>query len=243
MAGCILVTGAASGIGHAVAQKLLLKGEQVVAADFDAGRLNDRFADQPNALCVAADLTNEDGFHSLTSAIKERFDAVKGFVHCAGFDSARMLGYIADDTVAKLIAVHAGFPIKFLGWLAKKGNHAEGCAGVLISSLSAHEGARGHVAYAAAKGAVEGLLRPAASELAAKGIRLNAVVLGIVETEMAKTWMGKLTPEQYAEIRKGYPFGFGVPDDVAKIIAFLLGEDSRWITGQTLVCDGGHLIA
>lgn len=240
MDACTLVTGAASGIGRAVCQLLLAHGEKIVAADLSAETLSAAFGGDPNVLCVAGDLTTADGFANLTNSLKSRFESVKGFVHCAGFDSARPLGFIADETVHKLVAIHAGFPIQFLGWLAKKGNHAEGCSCVCISSLSAHEGAKGHVAYAAAKGALEGFLKPAAAELLPKGVRLNALVLGIVQTEMAMTWMNKLTPEQLSEMQKDYPLGFGQPDDIARIIAFLLGGNSSWITGQTIVCDGGH---
>ena len=237
---CTLVTGAASGIGRAVCQLLLACGDKIVAADLSADTLSVAFGDNPNVLCVAGDLTTVEGFTGLTNALKNRFDSVKGFVHCAGFDSVRPLGFISDETIHNLMAVHVGFPIHFLGWLAKKGNHANGCSCVCISSLSAHEGAKGHVAYAAAKGAVEGALKPAAAELLPKGIRLNTLVLGIVQTEMAKSWMNKLTSDQLSEIQKEYPLGLGLPSDIARVIKFLLGEDSRWITGQTLVCDGGH---
>lgn len=239
---CTLVTGAASGIGRAVCQLLLAHGEKIVAADLSAETLSAVFGNDSNVLCVAGDLTTAEGAAHLTTSLKNRFESVKGFVHCAGFDSARPLGFIADETVHKLVAIHAGFPIQFLGWLAKKGNHAEGCSCVCISSLSAHEGAKGHVAYAAAKGAVEGFLKPAAAELLPKGVRLNALVLGIVQTEMAMSWMNKLTPAQLSDLQNDYPLGLGQPSDIARVVAFLLGDDSRWITGQMIICDGGHCL-
>lgn len=239
---CIVVTGAASGIGYAVAKQVLEKGDCVAAVDLNRDRLAERFGGNPNVECIACDLTTEDGFKALTSSVEERFAAVKGFVHAAGFDVTAPLGMIKRDTISRLVAIHADFPVQFLGWLAKKGNHTDNAACVLISSLSTHEGAKGHVAYAAAKGAVEGILKPAAAELAAKGIRLNAVVLGIVETEMSKGWLQKLTREQIDEMKRGYPLGFGQPDEVAGVICFLLSRKARWITGQTIVCDGGHTI-
>lgn len=226
-----VVTGAASGIGAAVAALLRSRGEEVFTADVKG------------AVDCTCDLLTADGFQALTAAIKAKCDGVKGFVHCAGFDQMAPLGMVTDEMFRRLAAIHAGFPIQFLGWMAKKGNHAESAAAVLISSLSAHEGAKGHVAYAAAKGAVEGMLAPAAAELAPKGIRLNAVVLGIVRTEMSLGWMSKLAPDRQKAVADGYPLGLGRPEDVAKVIAFMLSEDSRWITGQTLVCDGGHLLA
>lgn len=242
LSSCIVVTGAASGIGYAVARQAIAGGEHIVAVDLNSERLAARFVGEENVVCVACDLTTAEGVRMLTDEIKVRFAAVKGFVHAAGFDVAMPLGLIRRDAIPKLVAIHAEFPVHFFGWLMKKGNHTEGTSCVLISSLSAHEGAKGHVAYAAAKGAVEGILKPAAAELVAKGIRLNAIVLGIVETEMSKGWLQKLTREQIDEMKKGYPLGFGQPDKVADIVCFLLSQKASWITGQTIVCDGGHTI-
>ena len=239
---CTVVTGAASGIGHAVAEQLSRRGERVVAVDLNEDRLRERFGDDPNVVGVSCDLTTPDGFGALTSSIKDRFAGVKGFVHAAGIDAMAPLGMIPTEVAQKLFAVHAVFPMQFLGWMGKKANHAPEASCVLISSLSAHEGAKGHVAYAAAKGGVEGFLRPAAAELVAKGIRLNAVVLGVVETEMSQAWIGKLSKEQEESLRRDYPLGLGKPEMVADVIMFLLSAAAGWITGQTIVCDGGHSV-
>jgi len=230
MSYCTVVTGGCSGIGAAVVAELRSRGEEVFVADLKGGD-------------IEIDLLSTDAAEKLGEAIKEKYDGVKGFVHCAGYDMVSPLGMIKPEMLSKLVAIHAGFPVQFLGWLGKKSNRAPETACVFISSLSAHEGAKSHVAYAAAKGAVEGILKPAAAEMVAKGVRLNAVILGIVETEMAQGWMSKLLPEQLQVIKSGYPLGFGQPADVAKIIAFLLSTDSKWITGQTLICDGGHCVA
>lgn len=239
---CTVVTGAASGIGFAVAVKLLATGESIVAVDLNADRLNERLGDNINVLCIACDLTSDEGLKTLTTEIKSRFAGVKGFVHAAGFDAMAPLGMITHDAMQRLFAIHAIFPVQFLGWMSKKPNRAPDASAVLISSLSVHEGAKGHVAYAAAKGSVEGLLKPAAAELLEKGVRVNAVVLGVVETEMSQGWIKKLTPEQNDALHKNYPLGLGRPESVADIVAFLLSQSSRWITGQTLICDGGHML-
>ena len=240
---CTVVTGAARGIGYAVAAKLLSEEKKIAAVDLNAERLKERFGDNIDVLTIACDLTSADGLKTLTSGIKARFDGVDGFVHAAGHDSMAPLGMISPEVMQRLFAIHAVFPVQFLGWMGKKMNHAPDSAAVLISSLSAHEGAKGHVAYAAAKGAVEGLLKPAAAELVEKGIRLNAVVLGVVETEMSQGWIKKLSSEQYDALKRDYPLGLGRPEDVADVISFLLSESSKWVAGQTLVCDGGNAIA
>ena len=237
----IVVTGAASGIGYAVAENQLKCGNRVIAVDLNADRLAERFGDSQRVKTIACDLTVDDGFKFLTSEITATCNGISGFVHAAGIDAMAPIGLIQPATMQKLFAIHAVFPVRFMGWMAKKGNHVEGAAGVLISSLSAHEGARGHVAYAAAKGAVEGLLKPAASELLDKGIRLNEVVLGVVETEMSQGWIKKLSPEQHDDLRRQYPLGLGAPCKVAEAISFLLSDGSSWMTGERLFCNGGHL--
>ena len=237
---CTVVTGAASGIGYAVAAKLISIGRKVAAVDLNAERLKERFGDNGDVLQIACDLTSTDGFKTLTSGIKASFDGVDGFVHAAGIDSMAPLGMILPEVMQRLFAIHAVFPVHFLGWMSKKMNHAPDSAAVFISSLSAHEGAKGHVAYAAAKGAVEGLLKPAAAELLDKGIRLNEVVLGVVETEMSQGWIRKLSPEQQDALKGDYPLGLGTPEGVADVVAFLLSGCSGWMTGQKIICDGGH---
>ena len=243
MAGyCTVVTGAASGIGYAVASKLLLAGELVVAVDLNAEKLSERFGTDHNVYCISCDLTSDAGFKLLTTEIKARFSGVKGFVHAAGIDMMAPLGMISADAMQRLYSIHAVFPVRFWGWMSKKANRAPEAASVLISSLSAHEGAKGHVAYAAAKGAVEGMLKPAASELIEKSIRLNAVVLGVVETEMAQGWIKKLSDDQREDLEKDYPLGLGKPEAIADVIMFLLSPSARWIAGQMLICDGGHCL-
>ncbi len=239
---CIVVTGAASGIGYAVAAKALSEGAKVAAVDLNADRLQERFDQNENVKCISCDLTSSDGFQLLASEIKANFAGVSGFVHAAGIDMMAPLGMISADAMQKLYSIHVAFPVQFLGWMSKKPNHSIPSSAVLISSLSAHEGAKGHVAYASAKGGVEGILKPAAAELVAKGIRLNAVVLGIVETEMSQGWLYKLSSEQLTDLKKGYPLGLGRPDAVADAVWFLLSENARWISGQTLICDGGHTL-
>ena len=238
---CTVVTGASSGIGAAVAARLLARDENVVAVARRADVLAERYGACPNAVCAAVDLESPDATARVAAAVKERFDTVRGFVHAAGFVAPAPLGLVQDETAHRLFSVHALFPLQFLGWLAKRPNHADGASAVLVSSLAAHEGDCGNAAYAAAKGAVEGLLRPAAAELAPRGVRVNAVVLGVVDTPMAQgSWMARCTPEQIDARRARYPLGFGTPERVADVIDFFLGEASAWITGQCLVADGGH---
>ena len=238
--GCFVVTGASSGIGAAVARRLLARGERVVAVARRADVLASLYGAEPNARVVVADLSEPSACETVAKAVKEAFGAVRGFVHCAGFAAPAPLSLVDAAVAQRLYAVHALFPLRFIGWLGKAPNHVEGTSCVLVSSLDCHVGAKGNAAYAAAKGAVEGMLKGVAAEMADRGVRVNAVAPGVVETEMAKTsWMDRVSAEELAARRAGYPFGFGRPEQVADIVDFFLSPASSWVTGQCLVADGG----
>lgn len=228
-----LVTGATSGIGEALAKRLLARGYVVYAVARDAERLSQLAALSPAVKTIVCDLSSDDAADRLGAQLSASGVALDAFAHCAGEVELAPLKYVGAALARRLFDVHAVFPLRFLGWMGRRGNHAEGAAAVLVSSVSAHFGDCGNAAYAAAKGAVEGMLRAAAAELCACGVRLNAVVPGFVDTPLTRRL--PVRPDA-----RDYPLGFGSPEAPAAAMEFLLGEDAAWITGQTLVVDGGR---
>ena len=124
--------------------------------------------------------------------------------------------------------------------LRQPGVHSKPASLVYISSVVGMAGQPGLSAYASSKGAVLALTKALAMELAGEGIRVNAVVPGYVETEMAQNLEKILSGDQMEAIRRMHPLGIGTALDVAHAIAFLLAETGRWITGTSLVVDGGY---
>ena len=182
--GVYVVTGATSGIGAAVAAALTARGARVVGVSRTGA--------------VALDLSAPDAPERLAAALAP-LGPMRGFVHCAGTDELAPLGFVTAEQAARLYALHVVFPMRFLGWLGKRANHADGAAAVLVSSTAADEPVPGNAAYAAAKAAVRALAQTADAELAPRGLRVRCVTFGPVDTPMARgSWMAALPAEARA---------------------------------------------
>ncbi|WP_295357288.1 SDR family oxidoreductase [uncultured Succiniclasticum sp.] len=240
----VLITGVSGGIGKGVVEKLLASGCSVIGLDRAIRDEVRAIAEQyPEKLFLQeCDLMDVDHLQYLIKNLVAEYGPVGGFVHCAGFDKMAPLHLTKVEDIENLWRLHALVPMVMIAAISKKKNHAEGTSIVLISSQSAHEGAMGHTAYAAAKGAIEGYLAPAAAELMEKGIRINEVCFAPVKTPMAAGWMDKLNEEGMKKLLESYPLGIGEISDASNLICFLLLEESRWISGQIITADGGHSV-
>lgn len=236
-----LVTGASRGIGRASALALARAGAQVLIhygrgaeeAEFVAAQI--RNADG-RAGIVAADLAAPDGAHTLAkqvrSIIGERLDIL---VANAGVSKAAPIEEITVQDFDTLFAVNVRAPYFLVQQLLPI--LGSGSSVILLSSLAAHASVGALSAYAATKGAIDTLVKHFASALGGRGIRVNAVAPGVVETDMSN----------FAKTDAGRDFTLGMqalkrvaqPDDIAGVVAFLASDDARWITGDTIRVDGG----
>ena len=240
----VLITGVSGGIGKGVAEKLLASGSTVIGLDRTIrDEIRETAEQYPGQLVLQeCDLMDIGQLQDLIKNLVAEYGPIGGFVHCAGFDKMAPLHLSKVEDIENLWRLHALVPMVMIAAISKKKNHAEGTSIVLISSQSAHEGAMGHTAYAAAKGAIEGYLAPAAAELMEKGIRINEVCFAPVKTPMAAGWMDKLNEEGMKNLLESYPLGIGEVSDASNLICFLLSEESRWINGQIITADGGHAV-
>lgn len=240
----VLITGISGGIGKGVAEKLLSEGSSIIGLDRTIKDGIKEVADRyPGKLMLhECDLMDSDSLPDLVKSLVAEHGPIGGFVHCAGFDKMMPLHLTKGEDIESLWRLHALTPMLMIAAISKKKNHSEDTSIVLISSQSAHEGAMGHTAYAAAKGAIEGYLAPAAAELMEKGIRINEVCFGPVRTPMAAGWMDKLTDDGMQKLLESYPLGIGEVEDARNLICFLLNGESRWINGQIITADGGHAV-
>lgn len=235
----VIVTGGASGIGGATSRTLIARGAKIVAVDLNATAGEALASEYPEAVAfVHGDVSAQAVADLAVATAVERFGALHGLVNNAHASKQKPLLELEPEDWE--LSFNTGFKatLQFM-----KAAHAElvKTKGAIVNfgSGSAMSGQVTQAAYASAKEAIRGLSRVAANEWAKDGIRVN-VVSPLALTEGVQAW-SQAYPDMYADVLKATPLGrFGDPaNDVAPVIAFLLSDDSRYMTGQTLMADGG----
>lgn len=236
-----LVTGASRGIGRASALALAQAGAHVIAhygrnaaeADSLVAEIRARGG---KADAVGADLEAADGAHILAARVRNLIDGkLDILVANAGISSAAPIETTTVAEFDRLFAVNVRAPYFLVQQLLPVLH--EGSSVVMVSSLAAHASVGTLSAYASTKGAVDTLVKHFASALGERGIRVNAVAPGVIDTDMSN----------FARTEQGRAFVFGMqalkrigqPADVGSVVSFLASDEARWITGDTLHVDGG----
>lgn len=237
----ILVTGASSGIGQETAVVLSKLGAAVVLVGRSAERLaaTREMLDGDGHRSELYELSNSNTSEWMKSLVTE-IGPLHGLVHSAGVYVMKPMRLLGNADIQKVMDINLTAGLALLRAFRQKGvYHPGGSSVVLLSSVMGLVGQPALGAYCASKGAVIALAKSVALELARDSIRVNCVAPGQLETPMAGQFTG-LAPEQLDMIRASHPLGLGTPRDVAHAVAFLLGDTGRWITGSTLVVDGGY---
>ena len=256
-----LVTGAASGIGLAVARRFLTEGARVAAADLNRDGLAAEFggpAEENTAestgestpvVTVAGDVSRPDDAAHMAAAAARAFGAIDILVNCAGIARHTNFLELPLDEWQLVQDVNATGTFLIAQAVARHmvTERPEGRtrAIVNIASVEAHVvmASSGHpqVHYNASKGAVHMITRALAVELAPHGIRVNSVCPGVTETPLASFALA--SPQKRARIERQVPLGrVGQPEDIAAAALFLASEDASYITGEALVVDGGFMV-
>lgn len=234
----ILVTGASSGIGRATALECAKMGARLVVTGRDEKRLNEVYCNLEGTghLQIKADLSKEEDIQRLAKEVP----VLDGCVNNAGYNVMSLIPFIKKDDLDGILDVNLKAPIELTHYLVKNKKMAKDSSIVFTSSISARgRNSVGNSLYSASKGGLSAFMKNAALELAAKRIRCNAVLPGMVETPL-KEGKSTITEEQWEANRQLYPLKrFGKPEDIAYGIVYLLSDASSWVTGTELVIDGG----
>ena len=236
----ILVTGASSGIGRAIAVECSKMGAKVVVSGRNEERLNETFnqLEGNEHLKICADLSNDEELRKLVDFVP----SLTGLVNCAGVADYFPYPFINKDKINKTFDVNFFAPALLTQKLLKGKKITGNGSVVFISSISGvYCSAYGGSLYSASKGAINGLIKGMALDLSAKHIRVNSVNPGVIYTHIFEG--GVITEEQLKEDIKRYPLKrYGKPEEIAYAVVYLLSDASQWITGSSLIIDGGYTL-
>lgn len=237
-----LVTGGSRGLGRATAARLAEHGARVIVhygASRDAADalVADIRAKGGQADAIGADLAAPDGAHKLAEAVKalglERLDIL---VANAGVGEFTPIEAETVESFDRHFAVNVRAPFFLVQQLLPL--LGEGSSVIFLSSVVARVAFDGSAVYSATKGAVEVLTRNLAKELGARGIRVNAIAPGAIETDMAQVFLGNEEGREFIKSVQAIK-RIGQPNDIADAVLFLASDQSRWVDGRSLEVSGG----
>lgn len=234
----ILVTGASSGIGRAIAVECSKVGASVTITARNELRLKETLSmmQGDNNRMVCADLTNEEEISNLVAAIGDKLD---GVVLCAGINDKLIIKLISADNINNMLSTNFTGPVQLTQKLMRKKLINQYCSFVFMSSVSAFYPSVSNALYASSKAAITQFSKILALEILPLKGRVNCIEPAFVETEMIR----KYPPEVLDEIRANYPLGrFARPEEIAYAVIYYLSDASQLVTGTSLVIDGGYTL-
>jgi NAD(P)-dependent dehydrogenase (short-subunit alcohol dehydrogenase family) len=236
----ILVTGASSGIGRAVAIECSKMGATVYVTGRNLDNLKKTYLEMEGTknVSIPADVTKR----AELDALVYQLPVLDGIVHSAGVSHPTPFPFVDEDKINETFSVNFNAPVLLnLALLKNKKINKKGSI-VFISSISGvHISSPGGSVYSASKAAINGIMKGMAIDLSGKGIRVNSINPGMVETDIL---IGSgLTEEQLSEEKKKYPLKrFAHPSEIAYSAVYLLSDASQWVTGSNLKVDGGYTL-
>ena len=237
----ILVTGASSGIGKATAIECSKMGATVIINGRNESRLQETYgllSGEGHRMLVGNLIDGE-----VLKRLQIEIPLVDGIVHCAGISSHKLFSYLKDEDIEQMFSINFYVPLKISQMLLKAKKVSRGGSIVFITSTSGILSSYiGGSLYSSTKGALNGLLKGMALELAPKHIRVNGVMPSMVDTPIMNG--GDITQEQFETDKSLYPLKrYGKPEEVAYAAVYLLSDAAAWITGTNLLMDGGRSIS
>jgi len=236
----ILITGASSGIGKSIAIDCSKMGAQLILTARNKDRLNDTFKllEGVNHKQYLADIATDIGIESLIKMLPK----LDGIVHVAGIVNPKPFQFLNRQELNEIMNINFYGPTLLSNGLIREKLINKNASIVFISSISGVVCSFiGGSAYSASKGAINGIIKGMALDLASKQIRVNSIIPGMIDTGIFNE--SAISEQDLFEDRKRYPLGrYGKPEDVANGAIYLLSDASSWVTGSNLLIDGGYTL-
>ena len=236
----ILITGASSGIGRSIAVECSKLGARLFITGRDIIKLTETYSMLIGSghQMLQSDLNNFKDRSNLIESIQ----FINGLVNCAGINETMLFRFIQESSIRSIMETNFFSPFLLTKELFQSKKIQNNSSIVFISSIS---GTRcswaANSMYSASKAAINGAIKGIALDLAPKGIRVNAIIPGMIETNFIDTEL--ISKEQIEFDKKKYPLKrYGKPEEVAYSAIFLLSDASEWITGTELLIDGGYTL-
>lgn len=240
----VLITGASAGIGRAVSIHLSKLGYRVMMVARNEEKLKEVYSllEGEGHRYISFDLSNLDEIEKVIKSAAEEMGPFSGLVHSAGISFLRPLNLLKPKILNDIMQINFYSYVELVRCLSKQGNYQSPTSVIGISSIASVMGDKGKLGYCASKAAMDAATRCMAKELAPKGIRVNTIRPSWVKTDLLaryeKNWAGSQVAD---EIFAKHLMGFVEPEQVAELIAFLLSDSAKTITGSFLPIDSGAL--
>ena len=239
----IIITGASSGIGKEIAIFLSRLGAHVILIARNTDKLQDTLSkvEASKGSIFAYDLQRLDGINELIDSIVLSVGKIYGLVHAAGIQVTLPYKRTSIDIMKEVFNINTFAFFELVKAITRKDLCDEGCSLVAVSSVYSRIGSSGLSVYGASKAALESMVKSLALELSKKKIRVNSISPAYIKAGMLDNLRKILSDDEIDALEKRIPLGFGESEDVTNAVAFLLSTASKWITGTSLIVDGGFL--